>query len=87
MDPAVRSNPAWTSGVQQAGSLYTQAGDVLKVAPGATPLLANAVANASNAFHALGTAYTTFSDVNGNAYDIAKAASNAMDAICKRLAP
>lgn len=87
MDPAVRSNPAWTAGVQKAGSFYAQAGDVLKVTPGTTPLLASAVTNAANAFHALGTAYSTFSDVNGNAYDIAKAASKAMDTICQRLAP
>lgn len=87
MDPAVRSNPSWTAGVQKAGSLYAQAGDVLKVAPGTTPVLAEAVTTASNALHALGTAYSTFSDVNGNAHDIAKEASDAMDVICQRLAP
>jgi hypothetical protein len=47
VDPAVRSNAAWSEGVQKAGSLYTQAGDVLKVTPGATPVLAEAVSIAS----------------------------------------
>lgn len=87
LDPAVRSNPAWTAGVVRAGSLYTQAGDVLKVAPGTTPALAQAVATAASALHALGTAYTSFNAVSGNAHDIAKAASNAVDDMCQRLAP
>lgn len=73
--------------MKKAGSLYTQAGDVLKVASGTTPALAAAVKTASDALHALGTAYSTFSDVNGNAYDIAKEASGAMDTMCQRLAP
>lgn len=87
LDPAVRSNPAWTAGVKKAGSFYTQAGDVLKAAPGTTPALAEAVATASSALHALGTAYATFSDVSGNAHDIAKESSDAMDIMCQRLAP
>jgi len=87
LDPAVRSNPAWTAGVLRAGSLYTQAGDVLKVAPGTTPALAQAVTTAASALHALGTAYTSFNAASGNAHDIAKAASNAVDDMCQRLAP
>ncbi len=87
IDPAVRSNPAWTAGVQKAGSLYIQAGDVLKVTPGATPVLAEAVTTASKALHALGTAYTTFDGASGNAHDIAGQSSDAMDVLCGRLAP
>lgn len=87
VDPAVRSNPAWTAGVQKAGSLYTQAGDVLKVTPGATPVLAEAMTTASRALHALGTSYTNFDAASGNAYDIASQSSDAMDVLCGRLAP
>lgn len=87
LDPAVQSNPDWTAGIKKAGSFYTQAGDVLKVAPGTTPALAQAVTTASSALHALGTAYATFSDVSGNAHDIAKESSDAMDIMCQRLAP
>jgi hypothetical protein len=87
VDPAVRSNAAWSEGVQKAGSLYTQAGDVLKVTPGATPVLAEAVSIASKSLHALGTAYTNFDAANGNAHDIASESSDAMDVLCTRLAP
>jgi hypothetical protein len=87
VDPAVRSNPAWSAGVQKAGSLYTQAGDVLKVTPGATQVLAEAVSTASKALRALGTAYTNFDAANGNVYDIASQSSDAMDVLCGRLAP
>ena len=87
VDPVVRSNPAWSAGVQKAGRLYTQAGDVLKVTPGATPVLAEAITTASKALHALGTAYTNFDAANGNAYDIASQSSDAMDVLCGRLAP
>ena len=87
VDPAVRSNPAWSAGVQKAGSLYTQAGDVLKVTPGATQVLAEAVSTASKALRALGTAYTNFDAANGNVYDIASQSSDAMDVVCGRLAP
>lgn len=86
-DPAVRSNDSWTTGVLTAGSLYTQAGEVLVVAPGTTPLIAEAVGTAAAALHALGTAYSSFHGVNGNAYEIAKEASDAMDVVCLRLAP
>ncbi len=87
LDPAVRANPDWTAGVQKAGALYTQAGDTLQVAPGTTPVLADAVTSASKALHALGTAYTNFDAVSGNAHDMAKQASKAMDVLCDRLAP
>jgi hypothetical protein len=87
LDPAVRSNPDWTAGVQKAGTLYTQAGNTLKVASGTTPILADAVISASKALRALGIAYTNFDAVNGNAHEIAKTASEAMDTFCMRFAP
>lgn len=83
-DPAVQSNAAWKAGVQQAGRLYEQAGNSLRVTPGTTPVVADAITTASNALRALGTAYTTFDAVNGNTYTIAREASTAMDAICDR---
>lgn len=86
-DPAVQGNPAWVAGVQKAGSLYEQASRVLRVAPGSTPVLSEAIATASNALHALGTSYSTFDAVNGNTYEIAKQSSDMMDVLCGRLAP
>ena len=87
LDPEVRANPAWAAGVERAGALYAQAGDTLVVAAGTTPVLADAVATTSNALRALGTSYSTFHRASGNAHDIAKTSSVAMDAICARLAP
>jgi hypothetical protein len=86
-DPAVQGNPAWKAGVQQAGSLYEQASRVLKVSPGTTPVLDEAITAASKALRALGTSYSTFDAANGNAYDIAKQSSDMMDVLCGRLAP
>lgn len=83
-DPAVQSNADWKAGVQHAGRLYEQAGNALRVTPGTTPVVADAITTAANALRALGTAYTTFDAVNGNTYTIAREASNAMDAICDR---
>lgn len=84
-DPAVQADAAWRSGVEQAGRLYEQASTTLVVTPGATELLAEAVTTASKALHALGTAYTSFDPANGNAYRIAREASDAMDVLCGRI--
>lgn len=85
LDPAVQANPALKAGVQEAGRLYGEASAVLKVAPGTTPLLANAVTTASKALRALSTAYVTFNPVNGNTYQMASEASTTMDVLCERL--
>lgn len=86
-DPAVQGNPDWKAGAQKAGSLYEQASRVLQVTPGTTPVLGEAITAASKALRALGTSYSTFDAANGNAYDIARQASDMMDVLCGRLAP
>lgn len=89
LDPAVRSNADWTAAVQRAGDLYRQAGDTLQnnIAPGATPILTSTITTAAHSLRALGDAYATFDPASGNARDAAKEASDAMDVVCKRLAP
>jgi len=89
LDPAVQQNPEWASAVRSAGSFYTQASDVLhdKIAPGTTPVLAEAANTTAKAFRVLGDSYTQFEPIAGNAHDIAVEASDQMVALCTRLAP
>ncbi len=89
LDPAVRANPDWTAAVERAGDFYRQASETLQVhiAPGTTPILAEASNTAVKAFRVLGDAYSTFDPISGNAHDIAKEASDEMAVLCTRLAP
>jgi hypothetical protein len=89
LDPAVQQNPEWTSAVRSAGAYYTQASEALrtKIAPGATPVLAEAANTTVKAFRVLGDSYTKFEPIAGNAHDIAVEASDQMVALCTRLAP
>ncbi|WP_256277893.1 hypothetical protein [Mycolicibacterium grossiae] len=89
LDPAVQQNPEWAGAVRTAGGYYTQASEALraKVAPGTTPVLANAADTAVKAFRVLGDSYTQFEAVAGNAHDLAIEASDQMVALCTRLAP
>jgi hypothetical protein len=89
LDPAVRANPDWSAALQKAGDFYTQAADILgaRIAPGTTPILAQAADSATKAFYALGATYKNFDPVNGNAHDIALQASDEMAVLCQRLAP
>lgn len=89
LDPAVRANPSWTAAVHDAGAEYRQAADALKaqIAPGASPILLATSNTAVNAFHALGDAYNTFDDLNGNAHAVATDTAEQMSALCTRLAP
>ena len=89
LDPAVQQNPEWASAVRSAGNFYTQASDVLheKIAPGTTPVLAEAANTTVKAFRVLGDSYTKFEPIAGNAHDIAVEASDQMVALCTRLAP
>lgn len=89
LDPAVRTNADWTAAVQRAGDLYRQASTALQaqIAPGTTPILANAAATAVQAFQALGDSYSGFDAIAGNAHDVATESSDQMAVLCKRLAP
>lgn len=89
LDPAVQQNPEWASAVGTAGGYYTQASEALraKIAPGTTPVLANAADTAVKAYRVLGDSYTKFEPIAGNAHDLAVEASDQMVALCTRLAP
>lgn len=89
LDPAVQQNPEWAGAVRTAGGYYTQASEALraKIAPGTTPVLANAADTAAKAFRVLGDSYTKFEPIAGNAHDLAVEASDQMVALCTRLAP
>lgn len=89
VDPSVRNNPTWTSAVQKAADLYRQAGDTLSagIAPGTTPILDQTAHTATAALYALSTGYGTFDPASGNTYSTTHEASDAMDALCNRLAP
>lgn len=88
LDPAVQQNPEWASAVRTAGGYYTQASEALRtrIAPGTTPVLANAADTTVKAFRVLGDAYTKFEPIAGNAHDLAVEASDQMVALCTRLA-
>lgn len=89
LDPAVQANPDWAAAVRRAGDFYKQASDALRtqIAPGTTPVLAQAANAAVSAFQVLGNAYRDFDPIAGNAHDIALAASDQMVTLCQRLAP
>lgn len=89
VDPSVRNNPMWTSAVQKAADLYRQAGDTLTagIAPGATLILDQTAHTTAAALYALSTGYGTFDPASGNTYSTTHEASDAMDALCNRLAP
>lgn len=89
LDPAVQQNPEWASAVRSAGAYYEQASEALraKIAPGTTPVLAEAADTTVKTFRVLGDSYTTFEPIAGNAHDIAVEASDQMVALCTRLAP
>jgi hypothetical protein len=89
LDPAVQANPQWSAAVQSAGRFYEQASDALEsqIAPGTSPVLAQAAHTAVDAFRLVGNAYENFDPIAGNAYEIALSASDQMVALCTRLAP
>lgn len=89
LDPAVRNNPTWEEAVRTAGESYRQASDALRahIAPGTTPVLAQAANTAVSAFRLVGDAYVTFDPIAGNAFEMALESSDQMVALCQRLAP
>lgn len=89
LDPMVRQNSAWADAVRSAGDLYIQAGQAIqsKIAPGTTPVLAQAAATAAKTYQVLGNSYKNFEPIAGNAHDMAQEVSDEMAALCTRLAP
>lgn len=89
VDPAVQANPEWANAVSKAGEFYRQASSTLdgQIAPGTTPVLAEAAHTAVTALHALGDAMSPPSDINGNVGEIANAAAAQVGVLCQRLAP
>jgi hypothetical protein len=88
-DPAVRTNPDWAAAVQKAADSYRQASDALasQIAPGTTPMLAQAAQTAARALHVLGDADSASDLIAGNAGEIGNAAAKEVGVLCMRLAP
>jgi len=88
-DPVIRTNPAWDDAVRTAGDLYHRASQALRsqIAPGTTPILANASDTAAQSLNMLGETLIGDRDLNGNASAIADAAAEQMAVLCTRLAP
>ena len=86
-DPAVRSNPEWSAALQKAGDLYRQASDALKsrIAPGTTPILAEAANTAVQALRLLGDTISKNDPISGNAGDIGNATAKEIGVLCTRL--
>lgn len=88
-DPQIESNPSWKSAVDQAAASYNRAADALEgaIAPGTTPVLAEAAHAAVNALRLLGDSYAVNAPILGNAVDIANDAGGHVGLLCQRLAP
>ncbi|MCH9731998.1 MAG: hypothetical protein K0U84_20385 [Actinomycetia bacterium] len=87
-DPAILANPEWSATVQRAADLYQQSGDVLdaNIAPGTTPILAEAAKTTVRAAHLLGQATNNADPAAGNAIEIANESAVQLSALCTRLA-
>jgi len=88
-DPAVQANPEWASALGKASDFYRQASTALdgQIAPGTTPVLAQAAHSAVSALRLLGDSMSPPNEIDGNAGEIANAAAAQMGTLCKRLAP
>lgn len=87
LDAQTQDNPEWKAGVMKAADSYAKAADVINVAPGSTPILADAAEGARATLRTLSTAYRTFDDANGNAHGAAKEAAGLVNVLCSELAP
>ena len=69
--------------------LYSQAGSALEsnIAPGTTPVLAEAAQTSVKALRLLGDAIRTSDPITGNAVTIANETTQQTGALCVRLAP
>lgn len=88
-EPAIRSNPDWTAAAQRAADLYRKASDALRpaIAPGSTPMLAEAAATAVKELRVLADAISTNDPIIGNAIEIGNATAKEVGIVCMRLAP
>lgn len=88
-DPATTSNPQWAEAVQQAADFYSQASSALEssIAPGTTPVLAEAALTSVKALRLLSDAIKTSDPITGNAISIANETTQQTGALCVRLAP
>lgn len=85
----VPTNPAWNAAVQRAAAAYERASEVLNagIAPGTTPMLAEAAATDVKELRLLAEANRTDSLVIGNAIEIANASAKTIATLCNRFAP
>jgi len=88
-DPAIRSNPEWSSAVQRAADSYQQAGDALaaSIAPGTTPALKEAAQTAVKSLHLLAASMKSVDPATGNAGEIVNTSGSQVGRLCQRLAP
>lgn len=88
-DPATASNPEWAEAVKLAANYYRQASSALEsnIAPGTTPVLAEAAQTSVKALRLLGDAIRTSDPITGNAVTIANETTQQTGALCVRLAP
>lgn len=87
LDAQKQNNADWKAGVMKAAAAYAKAADVLTVAPGTTPILADAAEGARATLRTLSNAYRTFADTSGNAYAAAKESGVMVNVLCNELAP
>lgn len=88
-DLAIPSNPAWNAATQRAATAYRQASDVLNaaIAPGTTPMLAEAAATDVKELRLLSEATRTNDTMIGNAGEVANASAKTIATLCDRFAP
>jgi hypothetical protein len=87
--PAVPTNPEWSAAAKRAADFYKQASDALEqaVAPGTTPILAEAAATAVKELRLMSDTIGTNSVIDGNAGEIGNATAKEVSALCYRFAP
>jgi hypothetical protein len=88
-DPAVRADPNLAAAVGKSAQLNRRAADTLEsqIAPGATPILAEASHTAVKALRLLAYADANFDPAIGRVFHILDRAANQMGVLCTRLAP
>ncbi|WP_241473890.1 hypothetical protein [Mycolicibacterium neoaurum] len=87
--PALATNPEWMALARQAAEFYGAASDSLaaNIAPGTTPVLAEAARTSVKALRLLADAIRTNDPIVGNAGAIANETTQQTGALCTRLVP
>lgn len=88
-DPTAMNNPEWRAVAQEAADSYRKASEVLEaaIAPGTTPVLAEAAHTSVKALRLLADSIATSDPITGNAIEIGNEAGPQTRALCVRLAP